>query len=241
MRIEEYGKDNEKTIVMLHGAHMIHTFQRQYVLAQEYHIIVPHIVGFGNHTDQIFETRRCISELAEYIRTLNKKVYLIGFSLGAQLAFHLISEYEELFESAIIVSAWLIKEEPLLSEIMELNRKQLNSLQNKFLCGITGLANGLTPKQCREFVIQMQHVNMETVHNMVYNGISLEDIPEFGNVTVPIIALAGAKEPKPILDSARRMSEENSNCRYEVWDKAGHNIPICYYKRFNKLICNYFT
>lgn len=103
MKVEEYGKSNSKTIVMLHGAHFVHTFGKQYSLSKKFHIVVPHIMGFGDNTDRVFQTDECIKELADYIKSLNKKVMLIGFSLGAQLAFRLVAEYEELFESAIIV------------------------------------------------------------------------------------------------------------------------------------------
>lgn len=48
--------------------------------------------------------------------------------------------------------------------------------------------------------------------------------------------MAGGKEQKDILDSVREMTEINPNCRYEIWDKAAHNIPPMFAKRFNKLI-----
>ncbi len=89
MKFEEYGIENEKTIVMLHGAHFVHTFGRQYPLVENYHIIVPHIMGFGCHTDKIFQVDECVKELADFIKSLNQKVMLVGFSLGAQLAFRL--------------------------------------------------------------------------------------------------------------------------------------------------------
>ncbi len=238
MKVEEYGKGNKKTIVMLHGAHFVHSFGRQYSLAEEYHIIVPHIMGFGDNTDRIFQTDDCIKELADYIKTLNQKVMLVGFSLGAQLAFRLVSEYEELFESAIIVSPWLIKEEPFLSKIAELNVKQLRQLKNKLICGFTGVMNGLPPKRCKEFIAQMQNVKAETVRNIVYNGITLESVPQFQKVTIPVIALAGEKEQEEIRDGVRRLSEINPTCRYEVWEKAGHNIPQFFAKKFNRLICS---
>ena len=238
MKAEEYGMENSKTLVMLHGAHFVHSFGRQYSLSKMYHIIVPHIMGFGDNTDKIFQTDECIKELANYIKTFNKKVILVGFSLGAQLAFRLVSEYEELFESAIIVSPWLIKEEPLLSRIAELNVKQLKQLKNKFICGFTGMINGLPPKQCKEFISQMQNVKEETVHNIVYNGITIESVPQFANITIPVIALAGEKEQQEVHDSIRKMSEINANCRFEIWDKAGHNIPPLFAKKFNELICS---
>ena len=67
MKLEEYGKEHDKTLVMLHGAHFVHSFGRQYPLAEKYHIIVPHIMGFGAEADRVFDTETCVSELAEYI------------------------------------------------------------------------------------------------------------------------------------------------------------------------------
>jgi pimeloyl-ACP methyl ester carboxylesterase len=240
MKIEEYGKENDKTIVMLHGANFVHSFGKQYSLAKEYHIIVPHIMGFGNEANRIFESDICVKELAEFIASLNKKVLLVGFSLGAQLAFRLVSEYEELFSSAIIVSPWLIKEEPMLSEVMKVNIKQYDSFKKKWLCNLIGLMNGLPSMQRKEFVEQMQKVKIETIQNSVYNGITFESVPSFVNVSVPIVALAGGKEQKEVKDSVKKMSEINPNCRYEIWDKAAHNIPPVFAKRFNGVICAVF-
>ncbi len=240
MKTEEYGKGNEKTIVMLHGANFVHSFGRQYVLSDRYHLVIPHIMGYGDDASRIFRTDECIAELAEFVRSLDKKVLLVGFSLGAQLAFRLLSENDELFTAAIIVSPWLIKEEPFLSEAMEMNLKQFKSFKNKFLCNMIGIMNGLPPKQRKEFVIQMQNVKEETVRNVVYNGITIDSVPGFADVSVPVIALAGGKEYPQIKDSVKRMSEINRNCRYEIWEKADHNIPPLFYKQFNELICNTF-
>ncbi len=239
MKIEEFGKENEKIIVMLHGAYFVHTYGRQYPLAKDYHIIVPHIMGFGSETDRTFQADACIAELAEFIKCLNKKVMIVGFSLGAQLAFRLISEHEELFSCAIIVSPWLIKEEPFVSKITELNLKQNSRLKNKWICNFTAVMNGLIPAKIRkEFVEQCQNVTEETVRNMVYNGITLDSMPAFADVSIPILALAGEKEDPAIRDSVRKMAEINQNCRYEIWRKAAHNIPPMFAKKFNSLICS---
>ncbi|WP_202961128.1 hypothetical protein [Bifidobacterium tsurumiense] len=67
MKIEEFGKDNDSIIVMLHGANFVHTFGRQYSLAADFHLIIPHIMGFGGEAERVFDTETCITELAEYI------------------------------------------------------------------------------------------------------------------------------------------------------------------------------
>ncbi len=239
MKVVEYGKSNSKTIVMLHGAYFVHTFGKQYSLSKKFHIVVPHIMGFGDNTDKVFQIDECIKELADYIKSLNKKVMIIGFSLGAQLAFRLVAEYEELFESAIIVSPWLIKEESELSKANEINKRQFKQLQNKFMCGLIGTMNGLPPKACREFVLQMQNVKEETINNIVYNGITIDSVPKFADISLPVVALAGKKEQDEILNSIKKMAEINKNCRFEIWDKAAHNIPPLFSKRFNELICSF--
>lgn len=237
MKIEEYGKENESTVVMLHGANFVHCYGRQYVLSDRYHIIVPHIMGFGDEAGRTFETEACVKELAAYIKGLDKKVLLVGFSLGAQLAFKLVSEYEELFYAAIIVSPWLDKDETKLREIMRMNEKQFASFKKKWLCSLIGMMNGLPPKQRKEFVEQMQNVKLETIRNSVDNGISFSSVPGFAEVSVPIIALAGGKEQQDVTESVKKMSELNPNCKYEIWEKAAHNIPPLFAKRFNEVIC----
>ena len=236
MHIEEYGKENDSTIVMLHGANFVHCFGRQYALAGSYHIVVPHIMGFGAEAGRVFDTDECIGELAELIRSYHKKVLLVGFSLGAQLAFRLISEHPELFCAAIIVSPWLEKQEPELSKVLRMNEKQLASFQKKGLCNLIGLMNGLPGAQRKEFVAQMQKVKTETVRRSVDNGITFESVPGFGSVDFPVIALAGAKEQPGVLNSVKKMAEINGNCRCEIWEKAGHNIPPVFAKQFNQLI-----
>lgn len=236
MKIEEYGKENAGTIVFLHGANFVHCFGRQYCLADRYHLIVPHIKGFGAEADRVFDADTCVKELAEFIRSLDRKVLLVGFSLGAQLAFRLISEYPALFCSAILVSPWLNKTDAAISKALEENQKQLASLKKKWLCSLIGRMNGLPAAQRKEFVAQMQKVQPETIRNCVNNGITLESVPAFRDVPFPVLALAGGKEQPDVIACVKELQARNPNCRYQIWDRAAHNIPPVFVKRFNALI-----
>ncbi len=238
MKIEEYGKENDSIIVMLHGANFVQCYGRQYILSDRYHIIVPHIMGFGDEANRTFETDVCVKELADYIKNLDKKVLLVGFSLGGQLAFKLVSEHEDLFYAAIIVSPWLNKENEKIQEIMYINEKQLASFKKKWLCNLIGMINGLPSKQRKEFVEQMQNVKLESIRNSVDNKITFDSVPAFSEVSVPIIALAGEKEQQEVKDSVKKMSEINPHCKYEIWEKAAHNIPPLFAKKFNEIICS---
>lgn len=239
MHYEEYGKENEQVIVFLHGANYVHSFGKQYVLASKYHLYVPHIMGYGDEAKEIFETEKATDAMITFIEGLQKKVLLVGFSLGAQLAFHIVSKRPDLFTAAIIISPWLIKEEPFLSKVLKMNQKQLNSFKNRKMCRFIGLMNGLNKEQRHTFVEQMQLVRTETIENIVYNGITLENEPDFSNVEIPILALAGEKEQKEVVDSVSRMAELNPNCKAEIWPKAAHNIPPLFAKQLNARVEEY--
>ena len=99
------------------------------------------------------------------------------------------------------------------------------------------MMNGLSAMQRKEFVEQMQNVRIETIHNSLNNNeITFESQPTFVDVSFPVVALAGGKEQNDILVSIKKMVGINPNCRYEIWDKAVHNIPPMFAKMFNKLI-----
>ena len=236
MYVEEYGTENNEIIVMLHGANFVHSFGRQYVLAEKYHLIVPHLMGYGKEADKIFDTDSQITELVSYIAGLNRKVLLVGFSLGAQIAFKLVAEHEELFKAAIIVSPWLLKNDDMLRFVMEQNEKQFASFKKRGLCNLIGLMNGLPKAQRKEFVEQMQQVKIETVHNSVDNGITLESVNGFEQISIPVYALAGEKEQAEVIGSVEEMAKRNPHCHSEIWKKAAHNIPPMHYKKFNALI-----
>lgn len=236
MKTEEYGKENADIIVFLHGANFVHSFGRQYCLAERYHLIVPHIMGFGAEADRVFDAETCVKELAAFIKGLDRKVLLVGFSLGAQLGFRLISEYPELFYAAILVSPWLNKTEAAVSKALAENEKQLASLKKKWLCNLIGRMNGLPAAQRKEFVAQMQKVRPETIRNCVNNSITLESEPAFRDVPFPVIALAGGKEQPDVVACVKELQARNPHCRYQIWDKAAHNIPPVFAKRFNALI-----
>ena len=163
MKLGQYGVKNYKIIVMLHGANFVHCYGRQYALSKKYHLVVPHIMGFGDEADTVFDTEACIVELVELIK---------GFSKKAR----------------------------------------------------------------KDFVQHMQNVKPETIRNCVNNGISFESVQGFSQVSFPIVALAGAKEQPEIIASVKRMAELNPHCQHQIWEKAGHNIPPVFAKRFNALI-----
>lgn len=236
MTYEEYGSKENPTVVFLHGANYVHSFSKQYFLSENYHILVPHIEGFGNEAGSIFTTETAVEKICGLIREQGKKVTLVGFSLGAQLGYVIAARYPELLCGAVLISPWLIKEEKMLSFVMEQNEKSFRLFKKKWLCSLIGRLNGMTAPQRKEFVGQMQQVQLQTIRNSVDNGITTTSEPSFSEADIPILVLAGGKEQDEVKQSAVKLSEINPHCRYEIWEKAAHNIPPMFAKKLNPLL-----
>ena len=105
------------------------TSANQYPLAEKISLVI-HISGLQRMPQiKVFDTETAVKQLASFIADIGKKVTLVGFSLGAQLSVKLCAEYPQYFTSAIIVSPWLIKKEPMLSKVMAMNEKQFASFR----------------------------------------------------------------------------------------------------------------
>lgn len=232
MFTEEFGKNNDRIIVMLHGAFDVHTFARQYELADRYHLIVPHIMGYGKHTDRDFVMPDAVNELEDFIRGLGRKVTLVGMSLGAQLAYQLVCQAQELFERAVIVSPWLLKTPEVTEEKVRSNAKELEALQRGEAGGMGSFLQAMTEDQKRDFWSQIDGVTMTTVENCLRNGIVISDA--FRKVKIPVTAMAGDREIPTLIKSVEMMDEMNPLCSGEIWMGAGHNIPMKFWELFNK-------
>lgn len=240
MYFEELGHKDNSTVVLLHGAFFADSFVKQYSLSDRYHLVVPHIKGFGKSANELFTVDAAVAELVELIEKF-APVYLVGFSLGAQLAFKIISERSDLVKKAVIVSPWLINKDNISDDVINGNLKMLSQLKNKMFSGFMALSMGLPKPKRAELVNSMRLISKQTVINSVDNEISLENCQNFKKASVPVLALAGVKEPDDIIDSVKQMSELNDNCTYELWKNAKHNIPTAFSKQFIGKLRDFLT
>ena len=203
-------------------------------------MVIPHIMGFGKAADETFETEAALTQIKELICRLNPPVYLVGFSLGAQLGFRLLADAPMLFRRAVLVSPWLLKKDQIPEKVMRGNLKMLAQLKQPFVCGLIGRANGMAKQARVELVHSMQLVSEQTVRNCVDNGICFESAPRYAECRVPTLALAGKREAAVIQDSVRCMEERNPLCTFQLWERARHNIPQMFANRFNQTLRGFF-
>ena len=215
MFTEEYGKENKKIIVMLHGLYDVHSFRKQYELSKKYKIVIPHLMGFGKNAGKnIFNTEKQVKDLYDIVKSFDSKVTLVGFSLGAEIAFKLLCEHKELFNSVILISPWLIKDDKkFLQEIKISALKGLNFIKKRWLCYIMCFISRIPRFYIKDFVNQIHNIN------------------------IPVLTIVGEKELSVIKDSAEMLKKINNEyCKIVCVKNAGHNIPTKFSKQLNMIL-----
>ena len=129
MYFEEFGNKEKEILVLLHTSFNPYIYDSLIdLLKDDYRIIVPHLLGFGKEVDKIFTFEENENELIKLISSFNKKVYLIGTSLGSQISFRLMNSHQELFLKVILVSPFLLKDQIDITASLNANMKLLNDV-----------------------------------------------------------------------------------------------------------------
>ena len=112
MKYKEYGKGNQKTVVLLHGGGLSWWNYREAaeLLQGNYHVILPILDGHAGSDRGFTSIEDNAAEIIDFIRSdLGSSVYLLGgLSLGAQVTLEMLSQQGDICEHAIIESAAVI-------------------------------------------------------------------------------------------------------------------------------------
>lgn len=237
---EEYGDAENPTIIFLHGMNFPQTFYKSYCLAEKYHIVVPHIYGYGEEADETYNTTQVVDAICELARQYDRNCILVGFSLGAQLALFIESYFPELFRGGIFISALVDKNEKMIKSLIKPNLMMGKTLKWKRFMRLQGKAFGLKGEDLEKFVRYAASVTEETIVATIDNGIDINEFAErFMSIPYPTMSFCGIREAAAVKNSLYRITELNGRCDTDLWDRAAHNIPMLYSDRLNKTIETY--
>lgn len=107
MNIHEYGKDNEKVIVLIHPSLVMWDYFEHVIplLEHDYHILIPALPGYDqeNPSDDFTSVERIVEELIEVFikKKINAIDVLYGCSMGGSIVLKMLSTQKFLIKNAI--------------------------------------------------------------------------------------------------------------------------------------------
>lgn len=241
MYFDEIGNPQNHTIIMLHGAGLPLGFSKQYSLASEYHLVLPHLYGNGEEADKMYTLDECVYGILELVKNLGKdKVTLVGFSLGAQLIIPILCKEETYFDKAVLISPWICKSEKAIKSVVE-STNQMGSLMHiKWIAKLQAQMVGMSKTDKERFITYCKNTTKENLIAMVMQGVNIEDYNEYRDLQLPMLLLAGSKENEEIHDSVKLLQKLNpEHCKIQILEKCGHDIPYNRAQQFNTILLDF--
>ena len=226
---KETGKNNDETIVFLHGDGIAGwMWDKQVESFNDYHCIVIDLPEHGKSVEvNPFTVKGTAEMIIDIIkeRAHNKKAHLVGISLGAQIIVQILSTAPEVVDHAFI-SGTLVRSIPptetflkLLNHLIEIYTpvKNNNLLINSYMRSYNipkGLFKKFKESTC---LIKQDSSNRIIRENMLFK------MPEgIENANVPVLVMAGEKDYRIINESANNLLNVLPNSKRASAPKSGH-------------------
>ncbi len=239
LHCDYYGSPENPPLLMLCGAGALDTFCMQYFLREKYYLTVPHLPGAGVNAGQEYNMQETVDGLLQLAEKLtDKKIAVMGHSMGAQLAAAAIFTRPEKFSCGILLSPWLIPDKKSISLYTAAAGITSAMFKWKWLVKLQGKYWNMTEEQSEYMAEYSRHITPAVFTSFFTQTGNLEDYPEYKNITVPVLALRGKGETKLIKQTVMKLGE-NKHFTASILPGCSHDFPMRKYKLVNPVITDF--
>jgi len=240
---KETGKDNDETIVFLHGDGIAGwMWDEQLEAFSDYHCIVPDLPGHGKSAEvKSFTVQSAADMIIDIIKNKanNGKAHLVGLSLGAQIVVQILSTAPEVVDHALISGALVRNSQPTETFLELLNHliKVYLPDKNKTIRIMSYVRSYNIPRNLRSkfkestYIIEPYSLDKIIRENMLFK---MPDNLE--NANVPVLVVTGQKDCRIVEESARNLRDVLPNSKGVSALKVGHLWNLENPELFNKAL-----
>ena len=212
MNYKEYGKENQKTIVLLHGGGLSWWNYREAaeLLQGDYRVILPILDGHAG-SDRSFTTiEDNAAEIINLIRSdLGGSVFLLGgLSLGAQVALEMLSQQDDVCEYAIIESAAVIPSKVTRAIIKPSLACSYRLIKQKWFAQLQFKSLRIKDELFDDYYRDTCEITKEDMIAFLQANTSYTLKASIKNTTADVRIYYGEKETRVIKQSAQRIKEK---------------------------------
>ena len=239
--VVEFGKQNEDTVLLLHGGGLSWWNYREAarLLEAQYHVVLPVLDGHADSDASFTTIENHAARLISYIDThfSGQVLAIAGLSLGGQVVVEMLSQRQDICQYALIESA-LVKPMKLTSALIEptfgmsyglIKQKWFAKLQADYLGIPKALFDDYYRDTCK---ISKEDMIAFLKANSVYTI-----KPGLTETKAKVKIVAGAKEQKDIRDSAILMNRAIPGSEVEILPGLRHgDLSINHPQRYVRIL-----
>lgn len=240
---QEYGDKNASLMVFLHGGGVSSwMWDNQIHYFTNYHCVTIDLPEQGKSKQMdhfsIRESAEKIIELIEKIAN-GKKVIVIGFSLGAQVAIQMLSMNADLISNAVINSA-LVRPNAFFEKLIRPSIKLTYPLiGNRYFSKLQSKTLYVGEEYFETYYKESSQMRSDTLIRILKENMSFKIPNDFNKARGKILVTVGEKEKALMKKSTRDIVSSNSNCVGIIIPNVGHGISLLNPNFFNQMIENW--
>lgn len=237
---QEHGDKNDSLIVFLHGGGVSSwMWDKQIQYFSHYHCVAVDLPEQGESNDtEYFSIKYSAESVIELIERLanDKKVIVIGFPLGAQVAIQMLSMNPYLIHYAIINSA-LVRPNSILRKMIRPSITLTFPLvKNKSFSKIQAKTLYVGEDYFETYYQESSQMKSDTLIRILEENMSFEIPKDFNKAKGRILVTVGEKEKAVMKKSAKDIVSYNPNCIGVIIPHVGHGISLVNPDYFNQMI-----
>lgn len=242
MNIREYGKGNEKTVLLIHGGGLSwwnYKAVAEIMVQRGFHVILP-IIGGHADSDGRFESIACSAkEIITYIdKNFDGYVYMMGgVSLGAQILLEILSMRKVICDYAIVESA-LVFPMKVTSLFLEPSVKMTYRLMRKtWFSKLQFRSLHINPSLYSEYYRATCKIKRDDMISFLKANASYHLDGDWKQINAKVLILVGKKE-RPIMHrSAQILHELITGSMLKEIDKLYHGeISLNYPEEYVSIV-----
>lgn len=207
MRFIEFGKENSRALILLHGGGLGWWSCRAIAeaLEKDFHVVIPTLDGHGGADRSFLSIEENARAIIDYIDNEHsgKVAFIGGLSLGGQILCEMLSLRGEICEVALIESASVVPSPKWISALMKptmdmsyplISQKWFAKWQFKYL----RIREDLFPEYFEDTVKIAKDDMTAFLKASIEYGLK----PSVGETQARVIVLTGGKEQRGVIQSA---------------------------------------
>jgi pimeloyl-ACP methyl ester carboxylesterase len=239
MEYKEYGSDNSEMLVFLHGGGVGGWMWNNQVrfFSSKYHCLVPEIVAMNKSYSDHFTIEEAADEVIQLIKSIGKQkqVYIIGFSLGAQIAVSAISKEPTMFKAAMINSA-LVKPVPFAKLLIKAMLPTLPLTRNRTFSDIQAKSMYIEKEYLETYYLSNKGINSRLFADIMTENMIYTIPTAFSESSSKILLTIGEEEIRSMKASLKDLSQANHTARTFIVPNIGHGFPLAAPELFNETL-----
>ncbi|WP_454190858.1 alpha/beta fold hydrolase [Paenibacillus sp. Marseille-Q7038] len=236
---KESGTSDNPLLVFLHGGGVSGwMWERQMKYFHDYHCLVPDLPGHGHSSRMEFSINSSAEDILSLIlaKAQGKKVILVGFSLGAQIAIKMLSLNPDVIDYAILNSA-LVRPIPLANKVINpMICLTYRLTKNRTFSKIQAKQLYIGDEMFERYYKETTDMERNTLIKILEENMSFRIPKEFSRSKAKILITVGNHEKQIMKKSVSELLDKNINCKGLIIPSVGHGVSLALPDLFNKMV-----